>query len=138
MTDYQSLRRQASALAIALPLIIAAGDFALFSFFPRINLGWFLGGPRAGPHTKNLLYFGDIASLTVSDFRKEFHARYYPSNGRSNKQEYLDDLTVQIAINSQITGRKMWLFRWGLGLISVAAAVLTPPTVTWAWNQLVV
>ena len=47
-------------------------------FLPKLKLSWFLGGTRAGPHPKNLLFFGDIASVTVQTLEQQLPARYYP------------------------------------------------------------
>jgi hypothetical protein len=121
-----------TSLAVALPLVVIAGAIAMMSFFPRLNVGWFLGGPRAGPHEKNLLYFGDIATLTVSEFKKCIQERYHQANARKN---YFNDLEVQIAVNSSITCRKMRLFRWGLVLLALATLVLAPTAIMWAWGK---
>jgi tellurite resistance protein TehA-like permease len=109
-----------AALSISLPLLIGAGALAIISFYPRIHLAWFLGGKRAGPHPKNFLYFGDIASMTASEFQKGIRERYHALEGRAMTDEYVHDLTVQIYVNSQIARRKLRLFSWGLALIAAA------------------
>lgn len=126
-----------TALAVALGLFIAAGSLALASFFPRPNLGWFFGGPRAGPHQKNLLFFDDISSFTASEFLPAVRHRYYPSRDQPFTPEYISDLTVQIYINSQIVSRKLRLFTCGLVLIVFAAVVLLLPLTVWAVRKLI-
>jgi hypothetical protein len=103
-----------------LPPFVLAGTAALVSFFPRINLPRFLGGRRAGPHPKNLLYFGDVGAMTVSEFEKAIQDNYYPPEDRTVADAYLHDLIVQVAVNSQITNRKLQLFQIGIWLIVIA------------------
>jgi hypothetical protein len=108
-------------LWFVLILVMTAGVIALSAFMPRLNLLSFLGGHPAGPHSKNLLYFGDIASLTIKEFRGMLEERYgVPCSGI--KPEYIDDLIVQLLVNSQITDRKMRVFRAGCGMMAMAGA----------------
>jgi hypothetical protein len=53
------------AVPLALVFALCAALVAAWSFSPKLHLPRFLGGKRAGPHPKNLLYFGDIASVTA-------------------------------------------------------------------------
>ncbi len=94
---------------------------SLISFLPRLKLNAFRGGRRAGPHTKNLLYFGDIASIPIRSLQSEMHRRYYPLKEELTP-EYVHDITEQISVNSEIVLRKMKLF--GLGAASMFVAVL--------------
>lgn len=111
-----------TGLKVTLPLMISAGGFALASFIPRTNLPRFLGGPRAGPHPKNFLYFGDIASMTASEFERAIRERYLPKDGHATTDDYIHDLSIQVFVNSQITHRKLRLFL--CGILAAAAAVL--------------
>jgi hypothetical protein len=120
------------SILIALVLSLAAGFLAMLSFMPKLNLPSFLGGHRAGPHPKNLLYYGDIASLPIKTLEQDLQDRYLP-NAKGFKDEYIHDLVVQLSVNSDITLRKMRLFRWGMGLILVAALVLLAPSVRMAF-----
>jgi Pycsar effector protein len=124
-----------TVFAIVLPMFIFAAALSMISFFPRVDLGRFLGGKPAGPHAKNLLYFGDIASMTVLEFKQAVRERYFPSEGKKLTEAYLHDITIQIVVNSQITARKLRLFQYGLGLIAVALATLFFPIVGWAVHK---
>jgi hypothetical protein len=107
-------------LQLALVLALCAGLLAMFSFLPRLNLAGFFGGKRAGPHSKNLLFFGDISTIHIKPLEQEFRSRYWPDSDKGHRDEYLNDLVVQISVNSDITVRKMHLFRWGMVLILVS------------------
>jgi hypothetical protein len=121
-----------SALAFSLPiamlLSLFAGILALVSFLPRLHLPSFLGGKRAGPHPKNLLYFGDISTLTIKSLKHEMHLRYHPDS-EEHREEYFHDPVVQISVNSEIAMRKMLLFRTGIKFILGAGFVLVVPAV---------
>jgi hypothetical protein len=109
-------------LKLALVMALGAALLAMFSFSPRLNLPTFLGGQRAGPHARNLLYFGDIRTLPIESSQEELHARYWPEDANKPfRDEYFNDLAVQIHVNSDIAVLKMRLFRVGLMLIALAA-----------------
>jgi hypothetical protein len=107
----------------------------MLSFMPKLNLSAFLGGKRAGPHPKNLLYYGDIASLPIKQLEQDLHGRYYPDS-KEYKSEYIHDLVVQLSVNSDVTLRKMRLFRWGMGLILLAGIILLVPALGIAYKNL--
>lgn len=107
---------------------LCAALLALISFMPKLHLPGFLGGKKAGPHAPNLLFFGDISALTAKSFETEIRTRYLPE-GKMPREEYLHDLTVQINVNSQITMRKMRLFRRGIWFIAAGGIVLLPPII---------
>ncbi len=114
------------SVSLALPLSLLAGILAMLSFLPRLRLPSFLGGRRAGPHPKNLLYFGDVGSLPVKTLEHDLKDRYFPPPF-SHAEEYIHDLVVQISVNSQITLRKMRLFQIGMSLILAAGFILLIP-----------
>lgn len=117
-----------------LPFFMVSGLAALLSFAPRVHLSTFLGGRRAGPHRRNLLYFGDIKSMSVLEFKAAIYERYCPKDDRTVTDAYLHDLIVQVAINSEITSSKLFLFRVGLyftGLAGLAFACVTAKTAIW-------
>ena len=116
------------SIRLTLVLALSAGICAMLSFMPKLNLIRFLGGKRAGPHSKNLLYYGDIASLPIKTLGQELHDRYMPG-ARGFKPEYIQDLVVQLSVNSEITLRKMLFFRWGITLILLAGLILLIPTI---------
>lgn len=123
------------SVPLALILVLSAALLAAISFFPKVGLPAFLGGKKAGPHVRNLLFFGDIACLTVKEFEAAVHARYYPAKDEQ-REEYLHDLTVQISVNSSITLRKMRLFKWGVGLAIAAGAILLASALMLAYSAL--
>jgi Family of unknown function (DUF5706) len=119
---------------IVLPFLMLSAFAALCSFMPRVHLPKFLGGHRAGPHRKNLLYFGDVKSMTVSEFKAALYEHYCPADDRTVTDAYLHDLIVQVAINSEITSFKLLLFRVGLyfvGLAGLAFVCVTIKTAIW-------
>jgi Family of unknown function (DUF5706) len=123
-----------TSLLVALVLSLCAALLAMISFLPRLHLPAFLGGKRAGPHPKNLLYYGDICTVPIKTLEQDLRARYWPDEGY--KPDYIHDLVVQISVNSEITLRKMLLFRWGMGLIVVAGIVLLVPIAGMAYHSL--
>ena len=119
----------APSILVALPLSLCAGVLAMLSFLPRLHLPSFLGGKRAGPHPKNLLYFGDISTLPIKTLEHDLHARY-SAPSKKHTDDYIHDLVVQLSVNSEITMRKMSLFLWGMRLILLAGLILLVPTAT--------
>lgn len=102
---------------ISLPLFVIAALIAIFSFLPKINLGKALKDPARG---KSLLYFGDIATFPVLAYKDFVRERYYPVNGETSTCNYLDDLSVQIAVNSRIAKTKFHLFNVGAWVFLLA------------------
>ncbi len=132
----KSVRSQlGTGILVALFCSLCAALAAMASFFPKLHLPGFLGGKKAGPHPKNLLYFGDISSLPIRTLEADLYKRYYPSGG-SHTDEYLHDLIVQIAVNSQIANRKMRLFSLGLCFILSASAALFLPALNMLFTSI--
>ena len=117
-----------TGVVVALFFSLCAAIVAMASFFPRMHLPGFLGGKKAGPHPKNLLYFGDIGSLTVRTLEADLRARYFPS-GNTLTDGYIHDLITQIGVCSQIAIRKMRFFSCGVIIIVIAGAALLIPVV---------
>jgi len=116
-----------SAITFTLLCAICAGILAMLSFLPRLNLPKFLGGRAMRSHPKNLLFFGDISTLSIKELEHDILEKYCPPTNEKIKQEYINDLIVQISVNSQITMRKMRLFRYGIIFILIAAIALFFP-----------
>ena len=118
------------AVNIVLTLLFSlfAALLAMASFLPKLHLPWFLGGKKAGPHPKNLLFFGDISSLTIKTLETDLQARYFPK-ADVPADEYIHDLVVQIGVNSQIAHRKMRFFCFGIWFIVFAALALLLPVI---------
>lgn len=126
----------ARGLCLALPLAMGAALAAILSFVPRLSVSEFLGGHRAGPHPRNLLFFGDVAAQTIKEYKAAMEG-HYVSSGKLTSQ-YIDDLLTQIHVNSAITHRKMRLFQIGATLIGAAIAVALLATVAWGLRFILV
>lgn len=102
----------------ASPSIFAcAALFAIVSFLPRVRLSAINKDPE---QSRSLLYFGDAAQFSPAAFKARIFERYYPPDGHVATQNYLDDLSVQIVVNSQIIMRKLMYFNIGATLILTA------------------
>jgi Family of unknown function (DUF5706) len=113
-----------AAFTFALPLFIFTALTALYSFLPKTLLGSFHKDPE---QTKALLYFGDAASFAPAAYKQRILERYFPPENESATQNYLDDLAVQIAVNSQITKRKLAIFNTGAMIVVLAIIVVSVP-----------
>lgn len=76
-----------------------------------------------------MLYFGDIETIPVEDFVKQARQRYFPEDNHSTTDNYVHDLSIQIAVNSRIVARKMRLFSWGARSVLVALFWLAAPAI---------
>lgn len=121
------------AVPLALIFVLCTSILTAISFFPKVYLPVFLGGEKAGPHPKNLLFFGDIASMTVKTFEHEIRTRYSPDKDE-HREEYLHDLTVQINVNSTITLKKMTFFKWGVAFVIAAGICLLVPALVMVYQ----
>ncbi|KTQ98260.1 hypothetical protein NS226_01590 [Aureimonas ureilytica] len=105
-----------------LPILFFAALVSLMSFLPR-----FLHHhheTREG--RKNLLFFGDVAALR-GEYVDRVRDRYYPAEGSSCTEDYLEDLSVQISVQSQIALRKFKAFDRAARLVIIAFVVLALP-----------
>lgn len=114
----------ATALKIALILFILAALVAMWSFLPKLKLDLFHRDPL---QPKNLLYFGDIATFDATAYRKRVLERYMSADGPPTTENYLDDLMIQVAVNSKIAKRKFVIFNIGAGLIVMALITIAIP-----------
>jgi Family of unknown function (DUF5706) len=121
------------AIPLALVFALCAALLAAWSFSPKLHLPRFLGGKRAGPHSKNLLFFADIASVTPKTLEQDLRSRYHPEKAEF-RDEYLHDLTIQISVVSSITLRKMHLFGGGVLFVIAAAITLLVPALPLAFH----
>jgi hypothetical protein len=108
------------ALSISLPLFGIAAVVSILSFLPKLKLSKL---DKTPDRRANLLYFGDIASLNSADFLSVLQARY-SANADADTGKYLDDLAVQVTVNSKIALRKFNYFNWGAGFALFAMSVL--------------
>ncbi len=112
------------ALFLSCCCVLFSRPWSHCSLFPRLHLPHFLGGKRAGPHAPNLLYFGDISKhLALKELADSLRGRYLSEDGKPT-EDYINDLVVQIGVNSQIAVRKMRCFRIGVALILTAGILL--------------
>jgi hypothetical protein len=111
----------------ALPLFMIAAMVAIASLLPTLQTSSFTNNLKGRP--KNLLFFGDIAGMTVDRFRNDVRAAYFPTEDANPPVAYLADLEMQIAINSKITWRKQKMFNFGATAALVAIALLSAPTI---------
>ncbi|MGF6700548.1 hypothetical protein OKW38_005160 [Paraburkholderia sp. MM5496-R1] len=100
--------------------------FAIISFLPKTSIRAFVKSPPAG---SNMLFFGDIAAMSIEQFARDSIDRYRPVESRSFSDEYIVDLSVQIAVNSRIVLRKIRLFAWGARCVMLALFMLVAPAI---------
>lgn len=110
------------AFRLTLVLFAAAAVVAVYSFLPKLNLHSLHRDPA---QPKNLLYFGHIAEFDTAVYRARVQERYLAqATDQVLTDDYLDDLAVQISVNSKITNRKFKLFNVGAALVLIALLVL--------------
>lgn len=114
------------ASQVALPLFITAAVIAIASLLPKLSTSVFTGDRKG--RFRNLLFFGDIAELTVHRFQSDVHAAYHPVEGNNPTAKYVSDLEGQIAINSKITRRKHRMFNFGAIAALIAVSAFSIPT----------
>ncbi|WP_089175476.1 Pycsar system effector family protein [Bosea sp. AS-1] len=119
------------AIAAALPLFVSGALVGIVSFLPKTLLSGFHHDPE---QDKSLLYFGDAATFAPAAYKERIRTRYFPPDDQSATQSYLDDLSVQIAVNSKITRRKLRFFNAGAGLVLAALAILAIPSANTLWS----
>lgn len=119
------------AFVVALPLFAIGALSALISFLPKTYLPKFHKDPD---QSKALLYFGDAGSFAPAAYKDRVRERYYPTEGETVNRNYLDDLAIQIAVNSQITTRKLSFFNAGALIVLLALLVLSIPAACTLWT----
>ena len=102
---------------VALILFSGAAVVAILSLLPKLNLHAFHRDPTK---PNNLLYFGHIAEFDTALFRTRVQERYLGEGDQSPTDEYLDDLMVQISVNSKIASWKFGMFNLGARLVLIA------------------
>lgn len=112
---------------VVLVLLAIAAFIALKSFLPRFLREFHESENGA----KNLLFFGDIATMSAASFRDKVKEQYSPQDGQALSQAYMDDLLVQIAVQAQIADRKFKAFKLGAGILFLAGVTAALPA---AWQ----
>lgn len=123
-----------SVFIVTLPIFVGAALSAIISFLPKTSLGEFHEDPE---RLNSLVYFGDAAIFSPASYRDRLRERYYPPEGESATRNYLDDLAIQIAVNSRIVTRKLKFFNAGAGLVLVALAILSVPMLKALWRLII-
>lgn len=122
-----------TAAALALPLFAIAAVLTIVSLLPRLRPHKITGDPAA---PRNMLFFGDIADLELSEFRQTARKSHRTADGRTSN-DYVSDLENQAWINSRIAKRKYRLFNWGAIFTLVAMAILLIPALSLAYCTIV-
>lgn len=117
----------------ALPLFILAATIAIASLLPKLQTSTFTGDPKG--HFQNLLFFADIADMTIDGFKIDIRAAYRQT-GDTPTDAYLTDLEAQISINSKITKRKHRMFNIGAVAALIAIALFSVPTMGGVLNAI--
>ena len=121
------------SVAVSLLFFALAALVALYSFLPKVKLNVFHRDPD---REKNLLYFGDVAKFEATAYIQRFRQRYAADTEQAISDHYLDDLTIQVSANSQITARKFAIFNWAAGFVMVALLGLTATGAMLAYDHL--
>src|SRR3569623_914708 len=119
--------------SVALPLFAIAAILAVLSFLPRTLLENFHRDPD---QSKSLLYFGHAAQFSPAAYKERVRERYYPPERHTATTNYLDELSVQIVVNSQITRRKLRLFNAGGYAVLLAFTALAIPAIIYFWSAI--
>jgi hypothetical protein len=119
------------AFTMALPLFALGALSPLISFLPKTYLPKFHKDPD---QSKALLYFGDAATFAPAAYKERIRERYYPPEGETATRNYLDNLSIQIAVNSQIVTRKLSFFNAGALIVLIALLVLSIPATRALWK----
>lgn len=115
-----------AGLRLSLPFFAAGAWIAITSFLPKLSIREFFRVHRQG---ENMLYFGDIETIPIEEFVQRTQQRYFPKDNHSITDDYVHDLSIQIAVNSRIVARKMRLFSWGARSVLLALFWLAAPAI---------
>ncbi len=111
-------------VAGTMTFVIAAAT-SICSFLPKTNLAKLHADPE---QSKSLLYFGDIASFgSAGVYKERVNTRYMPPENMSATQAYLDDLAVQIHVNSKRATEKFNFFNIGARVSLAGISIITTP-----------
>jgi Family of unknown function (DUF5706) len=120
------------AFAIALPFFIASALVSIWSFLPRRKLPTFHRDPN---QSKNLIYFGDISTFDAAAYKQRVRERYVSEDGPT-AESYLDDLAIQVAVNSKIANAKFTFFNIGATCVLFAMLVLAVASARLAYGYI--
>ncbi|WP_129468838.1 MULTISPECIES: Pycsar system effector family protein [Mesorhizobium] len=121
-----------AAFLVVLPLLAVAAVILLTSFLPQFLHHFH----RAADGSTNLLYFGDIAKLEAGEFGEAASKRYFPEEGQSATDDYLDDLALQVAVQARIANRKFKTFNAAGRLVLASFVCMATPPVVWVFQTI--
>jgi Family of unknown function (DUF5706) len=121
-------------VVFAVPTFALAALLCMVSFLPRDNLDRFF---KAKDGAKSLLFFRDVAALDIGAFRERIQSRYLVEGERYLSDHYLDDLAVQIAVNSKIATWKFRCFNFAAYLVFASLAILAIPGMKFIYSNIV-
>lgn len=99
---------------------------ALSSFIPKLLPEKYYRDPE---QKKSLLYFGHISDFSSQAYKIRAQERYFPPEEHTVTQNYIDDLAVQIHVNSCIATAKFNRFKHGAYIALIGIALLLMPPV---------
>jgi hypothetical protein len=105
-------------------LLVVSAIISLFSFLPCVEISDFVSCHTKKKNSQNLLFFGDIKSLSVDTAALAFMQRYTPSSKGELSQNFIEDISAQVVVNSMIASQKFSLFSWGASFVFVAFFVM--------------
>ena len=111
-------------LYIAIFMLVTSLIIALLSFVPKLKYPYL--SFEKPLETDNLLYFGDIAKYTPTQYKKHFEKiiKLDDKEEYQNNHNLTDDYINQIVINSKITFIKFKQFE--IAIWFTLSAILTP------------
>lgn len=123
------------AMKLSIPWFLLADLIVASSFLPKMRQGRVT---RGRSWRSNLLFFGDIGTLSLPDFQTQLKFHYFPAAGNSVTDDYISDITSQIHVISQIAMRKFRRFEIAafvvcLGVFFLALPIVYPP-VSWLFT----
>lgn len=107
---------------LALSLLSVSAIICLLSYVPRMEIPWLKQKEGIELHTKNVLFFGDIALFSPQNYITELAK----INGVSAPESgmYLENIASQIIVNSRIAVTKYKMFGYGIWI--TITAISTP------------
>ncbi|WP_332117594.1 Pycsar system effector family protein [Azorhizobium caulinodans] len=115
------------AFKVILCLLVVAAIISLYSLLPK----WLHHFHKPGDCSKNLLYFGDIATFDYGTYAARLRERYYPPEGVSYTDSYFTDLITQIWVQSRIARRKFRLFNCAAAFVLAGFSIAAIPLIVW-------
>jgi len=112
-----------AAMGVARGLFLLSILITVWSFIPKVRPEDF--DRRVLP--KNLLFFGHVAKIEIKDLKAAVLSRYVKDGVLTD--DYLDDLSAQVGINSRIASKKYWLFGIASALVLLGLLSLAVPAV---------